>query len=306
MTKTSRVFVAGHRGLAGSAICRELQKREFTNLMLVGREVADLRDPVAVKWLFSSYLPEYVFLCAAKVGGIVANSELPVEFMTDNLRIELNVLEAAKEYGVKKLLFLGSACAYPKFAKTPVSEDALLTGLLEPSNECYALAKISGVKLCDAYQREYGCDFISATPTNLYGIGDNYTLRHSHVIPGMIRRLHDAKNRRMSEVKMWGTGKPTRDFLFSDDLARACFRLMEDYQGPGTINVGTGQTVELCRVAETIAEVVSFPGELLWDMTTPDGTPDRKLDCSKIYALGWRPEVSLDAGLRIAYDDFLK
>lgn len=302
----SRIFVAGHRGLVGSAICRVLKAAGFVNLVLIGREAVDLRDPVAVKWLFSSYLPEYVFLCAARVGGIVANSEKPVEFMQDNMRIQLNVLESAKEYGVKKLLFLGSACAYPKMAKSPVREEDLLTGPLEPSNECYALAKISGIKLCDAYRSEFGCDFISAMPTNLYGVGDNYSPRYSHAIPGMIRKLHEAKRASLPEVMLWGTGKPTRDFIFSDDLARACLVLMEKYSKPGTINIGTGTDLPLCEIAEKIKQVVRYYGRIGWDPVVSDGTPKRRLDCSKILEMGWRPEVSLEEGLALTYEDFVK
>lgn len=255
MNKDSRIFVAGHRGLVGSALVRALKLRGFNNLVTVDRKQADLTDPVAVKWLFSSYLPEYVLLSAARVGGIAANAAQPVEFMAQNMRIQLNVLESAAEYRVKKLLFLGSACAYPKMAENPVKESSLLTGPLESSNECYALAKIAGVKLCQAYRSEFGLDFISAMPTNLYGIGDHYGLENSHVVPGMIRRLHEAREADAPEAVLWGTGNPTREFLFSDDLAEACLLLMEKYSDAETINVGGGVTMALRIVAAQIAEI---------------------------------------------------
>jgi len=305
MNKDSRIFVAGHGGLVGSALCRVLKAAGFSQVITVLRAVADLTDPVAVKWLFSSYQPEYVFLAAARVGGIVANSMYPVEFMAENLKIQINVMENAKAYGVRKLLFLGSACAYPKFAENPISEASLLTGALEPSNECYALAKISGVKLCGAYRKEYGCDFISAMPTNLYGVGDTYHLQNSHVIPGMIRRIHDAKQAARSDVALWGTGKVTREFLYADDLAEACLALMEKYSEDATINVGYGSAVPLDFLAQRVAEAVGYSGKILWDHSRPDGTPNRRLDSSRIFGLGWSPKVYLREGLQRAYADFV-
>lgn len=305
MRPDSKIFVAGHRGLVGSALCRVLKKRGFTNLITLTRKEVDLTDPIAVRWLFSSYSPEYVFLSAAKVGGIIANSSYPVEFMTENMRIELNVLENANWYRVKKLLFLGTACAYPKFAENPIKETALLTGTLESSNECYALAKIAGIRLCQAYRKEYGVDFISAMPTNLYGVGDHYDPENSHVIPGMIQRIHTAKTRGFESVELWGTGKPTREFLFADDMAEACVLLMEKYGSSETINIGSGSALPLCWVAERIAEVIGYRGAILWDTDRPDGTPERKLDCGKIFSLGWKPATDFIAGLKATYEDFL-
>jgi GDP-L-fucose synthase len=263
-----------------------------------------LEDPVATAWLFSSYQPEYVFLSAAKVGGIVANSTTPVEFMAQNLRIQLNVLESAYRQGVKKLLFLGSACAYPKLAENPIKESALLTGALEPSNECYALAKIAGIRLCEAYRRQYGCDFISVMPTNLYGIGDNYDPENSHVLPGMIRRLDQCVRNRADVAVMWGSGKPVREFLFSDDLARACVLLMQEYRGVGLVNAGSGDWIKLSDLATLAAQVIGFRGRIEWDAGRPDGTPIRYLDNSILLDLGWRPEVDLAEGIRIAHEDF--
>ena len=304
MNKDSKIFVAGHRGLVGSALCRVLRAQGFDNIVTVTRGDIDLTDPVATKWFFSSHLPEYVFLAAAKVGGIVAHTMRPVEFMLENLRIQDNVISNAHQYGVKKLLFLGSACAYPKFAENPIRESSLLTGVLEPSNECYALAKICGLRLCQAYRAEYGCDFISAMPTNLYGPGDNYDLTTSHVIPGMIRKIHNAKVDG-TDVTLWGTGTPTREFLYSDDLAEACLRLMYEYRGEQTVNVTSGSPVMLGTLAGLIAEVVGFTGAIHWDVSKPDGTPDRRLDGSVLHGLGWCAETPLQEGLKAAYQDFL-
>ena len=304
MNKDSCIFVAGHRGLVGSAICRVLRAHGLTDLVVAPHEEVDLTDPAQTKWFFSVYEPEYVFLSAAKVGGIVGNLTYPVEFMTQNMRIEMNVLESAKEYKVKKLLFLGSACAYPKFAENPIRESSLLTGVLEYSNECYALAKISGIKLCDAYRAEYGCDFISAMPTNLYGIGDNYDPKNSHVIPGMIRRIHTAKVEGES-AELWGTGAPTREFLFSDDLAEACWSLMETTTTLGLVNIGYGTPTCLRTLARLVAQVLDYTGEIGWDTSKPDGTPERLLDNTKIFSTGWRPKVGLEEGLALVYKDFL-
>jgi GDP-L-fucose synthase len=303
MKKDSKIFVAGHKGLAGSAIVRVLKDRGFTNVLTADRARCDLENTFKTLRFFNWEKPEFVFLCAAKVGGILANKNNPVDFMVRNLRIQTNVLEAASKYGVEKLLFLGSACAYPKHAECPVKESALLTGPLEESNECYALAKISGVKLCDAYRAQYSRNFISAMPTNLYGPGDHYDPRDSHVIPGMIRRLHNARGG--GYATLWGTGKPTREFLFSEDLARACLVLMEKYNSAGTINVGTREPVPLRGLAELVAYTVGYKGPILWDSSKPDGTPHRSLNSSKVFELGWRPEMSLACGLDIAYRDFL-
>jgi GDP-L-fucose synthase len=305
MNKDSRIYVAGHNGMVGGAICRALKAQGYERVITADRSQVDLCNPMMVEWFFSSYIPEYVFLSAARVGGIMANSTYPVEFMLDNMRIEMNVIENAKKYGVKKLLFLGSACAYPKLAANPILEEYLLTGALEPSNECYALAKIAGIKLCEAYRKEYGCDFISAMPTNLYGIGDHYGLRDSHVIPGMIRKIHDAKEAGHDDVVLWGSGKPSREFLFSEDLAEACIMLMNHPEYRGLVNIGYGSAIHLNQLACYVASVVGFPGEIIWDLSKPDGTPARQMDNSKMDSIGFYPRTPLPTGLKLAYQDFL-
>lgn len=304
MNKDARIFVAGHRGLVGSALCRVLRAHGFTNLVLVPRSEVDLADPVAVKWFFSAYLPEYVFLAAARVGGIMANTMNSVEFMLENLRIQGNVISNAKEYKVKKLLFLGSSCAYPKHALTPVKEEDLMTGPLEPSNECYALAKIAGIRLCQAYRRQYGCDFISTMPTNLYGIGDHYDLETSHVIPGMIRKFHEAKLAGR-DVELWGNGDPVREFLYADDLAEACLVLMQGYSADIHANITSGAPYHLWCLAELISLTVGFEGAIKWNPDRPNGTPVRILDGSILRQLGWRPKIEIQEGLKLAYQDFL-
>lgn len=296
-------MVTGDNGLVGSAIVRLLRVRGFWNLIHWDRYGVDLRDPVQCRWAFSSYIPEFVFHCAARVGGIVANRDNPVEFFLDNLRMEMNVFTCAHEYGVKKLLFFGSACAYPKLAKVPISESALLTGSLEPTNECYALAKIVGIKLGQSFSGRSPCKFISAMPTNLYGLNDNYHPVDSHVIPGMIRRIHEAKTAGSRTAKMWGSGRPRREFLYADDLAEAALLLMEKYDSPELINAGVGKAISLCSLAERISRVIGFTGLLEWDTNVPDGTPDRCLDVSKLFSLGWRPKMDLDQGLALAYED---
>lgn len=302
MEKHSKIFVTGYRGMVGSAVTRELRKQAYENVRGLSRGWLDLRDWRQVRKYFSEQRPDYVIACAAKVGGIVGNAKQPVDFFLDNIRIETNILEAAHLFGVKKLLFLGSACAYPKLAAVPVREDSLLTGALEPSNEMYALAKIAGVKLCDAYRKQHGCNFISCMPTNLYGVGDTYHPEDSHVIPGMIRRFHEA--RKESRVTLWGTGNPVREFLFVDDLARACLVLMEQYDKPGPVNIGSNP-IPLSRLAAWIAETVGFHGRIVWDQSRPDGTPDRTMDSSTIRNLGWTPEIDLPTGLAAVYNDFL-
>jgi GDP-L-fucose synthase len=303
--KNSRIFVAGHRGLVGSAICRELERRGFNNVVTTTKNETDLKDWSQVAGFFANHRPEYVFLAAAKVGGIAANAAAPVDFLQDNLLIQTNVMQASYELDVKKLLFLGSACAYPKHAECPIKESALLTGPLEPSNAPYALAKIAGITLAQSYAKQYGCRFISAMPTNLYGPGDHYDLENSHVLPGMVRRIHEAKTTGASEVTLWGSGNPTREFLFSDDLARACLLLMEKYDSPELINIGFGEAISLRELANKIRWELDFHRPVKWDTTRPDGTPLRSLDSSKIFNLGWRPIVSLEEGLRISYEDFL-
>lgn len=306
MNKNSRIYVAGHRGLVGSALCRTLKAQGYPRVITLSHSEADLTNPRMVKWLFSAYQPEYVFLSAAKVGGIVANMTYPVEFMLDNMKIQMNVLGNAKEYGVKKLMFFGSACAYPKFAQNPLKPEYLLTGALEPSNECYALAKIAGIKLCQAYRKQYGCDFISTLPTNLYGIGDKYDLRNSHVLPGMLRRIHEAHTQNQPEISLWGTGEPVREFLFADDLASACLFLMDRYSGPEPANIGSGEWLKLSDLAVMLAKVVGYPGELSWNPEKPDGTPVRYLDSTVLKSLGWEAKVDLVSGIKLAYADFVE
>lgn len=307
MNLTSKIFVAGHRGLVGSAICRALKKQGFENVVTVEREEVDLTDPVGVRWFFSVHEPDYVFLCAAKVGGIMANKTYPVEFLRQNLAIQDNVISESHRHGVRKLLFLGSACAYPKFAENPVREQALLTGEMEPTNLPYALAKIAGIVLCQSCFREYGSCFISAMPTNLYGPGDHYDLEDSHVLPGMMRRIYEAKRVGLDQVHLWGTGSPVREFLFSDDLANACLLLMDKYDRPELINLGS-QRDRICLrdLAKMISEVVEYRGEVLWDSSKPDGTPVRELDGSRMRWLGWEPKTRLAEGVRIVYEDFLE
>lgn len=306
MNEDSRILVTGHLGLVGSAVVRVLEARGFRQIITVGRQMADLRLADQVKWLFSSYRPEFVFHCAAKVGGIVANRDHAAEFALDNILIQTNVIENAREYKVKKLLFLGSACAYPKQAECPIKETALLTGPLEPTNECYALAKIFGIRMCQAYWKQYGCRFISAMPTNLYGLRDHYDLENSHVLPGMLRRFHEAKQTERSDVLLWGTGRPTREFLYADDLAEACILLMQKYSHPDLINIGGSREVTLRELAGIIAQVTGFTGKILWDPSNPDGTPRRCLDSSRIRALGWIPRTRLKEGIERVYEDFQK
>lgn len=301
----ARIYVAGHRGLVGSAIVRRLEADGYEDLITRTSKDLDLTDSKAVDEFFSSERPEYVFLAAAKVGGILANSTYPVDFLRDNLAIELSVLEAAHRHGVKKLLFLGSSCIYPKFAPQPMREEHLLTGELEPTNEPYAIAKIAGIKLCEAYRRQHGRDFISAMPTNLYGPNDNFDLETSHVLPALIRRFHEAKESGDATVTMWGTGSPRREFLHVDDLADACLHLMENYSDSETINVGVGEDVSILELATLIKEIVGFEGGISQDTTKPDGTPRKLLDVSRLNALGWRASIPLEEGIRATYEWFL-
>lgn len=305
MNKDSKILVAGHSGLGGSAMVRRLRSAGFENLVLFSKENGDLTDVMVAERLFHGQQPDYVFLFAARVGGILANSNYPVEFMLENMRIEMNVMESAKKYEVKKLLFLGSACAYPKFAEVPIQESSLLSGEMEPTNIPYALAKISGVVLCDAYRKQYGCDFISCMPTNLYGVGDTYDLQNSHVVPAMIMKMHQAKKEGLSNVTLWGTGNPTRELLFADDLAEACFVLMEHYSQLGTINIGSWTDVSMRLLGSVVARVVGYTGGVVWDTSKPDGTPNRRIDSSRIFQLGWSPKTSLGTGIAASYRDFL-
>ncbi len=306
MDLSGKIFVAGHRGMVGSAIARCLRRKGFDNLLLATSNELDLRNTAHVNTFFDENRPRFVFLAAAKVGGIHANNTYPAEFLYDNLMIEANVIHAAHRFGVEKLLFLGSSCIYPKFAPQPIREDSLLTGELEPTNEAYAIAKIAGIKLCQAYHKQYGSRFISAMPTNLYGYGDNYHPQNSHVLPALLRRFHEAKIENRPEVVIWGSGRPLREFMFSDDLAEACVFLMEQYEDPALINVGTGEEVSILELANLIGEVVGYSGKITFDPGKPDGTPRKLMDSSRLHALGYKHRVSLREGLRKTYTDFVE
>lgn len=301
----AKIYVAGHRGMVGSAILRKLQKEGYTNFILRTSKELDLRNQQSVEAFFQTEKPEYVFLAAAKVGGIVANNTYRADFLYENLAIQNNVIHSAYLMNVKKLLFLGSSCIYPKLAPQPLKEDYLLSGYLEPTNEPYAIAKIAGIKLCEAYRSQYGCDFISVMPTNLYGPNDNYDLQNSHVLPAMIRKLHEAKVNNISTVNLWGTGSPMREFLHADDMAAACIYLMAHYSEPELVNVGTGTDVTIKELAETVKKIVGFEGELLWDTSKPDGTPRKLMDVSKLHSYGWRHTIELEEGIGMAYQNFL-
>jgi GDP-L-fucose synthase len=305
LPRDARIYVAGHRGLVGSAVWRHLESRGHSNLIGRTSSELDLRDRVAVDSFFDEQRPAYVIVAAAKVGGILANSTFPADFLSDNLRIQLNLLDAAQRTGVTRLLFLGSSCIYPKYAPQPISEDSMLTGPLEPTNDAYAIAKIAGVLHVQALRRQHHASFISAMPTNLYGPGDNFDLKSSHVLPALIRKFHEAKIRRSAEVTIWGTGTPLREFLHVDDLARACVVLLERYDTPEPINVGVGEDLTIRELAELVASVVGFNGRLAFDTTKPDGTPRKLMDVSRITALGWKPEITLRDGLASTYAWFL-
>jgi GDP-L-fucose synthase len=306
MHPSSKIFVAGHNGLVGSALVRKLRAKGFNNLLLKNRSKLDLTDQHAVEVFFAYEKPEYVFLAAAKVGGIYANSTFPAEFIFSNMQVQMNIINESWKYKVKKLLFLGSSCIYPKYCPQPMREDALLSGQLEPTNEAYAIAKIAGIVMCRSYNRQYGTDFISVMPTNLYGPNDNYHPLNSHVLPALIRRFHEAKEKNLPVVTIWGTGNPTREFLYSDDLADACIFLMERYAGNDIVNIGSGKEVTIRELANIVRNVVGYLGAVDFDPTKPDGTPRKLLDCSKLHGLGWRHTTQLDEGIKLAYDDFLK
>jgi GDP-L-fucose synthase len=305
MNKSAKIFVAGHRGMVGSALIRRLELEGFSNLLVLDSSKLDLRDESAVAKFFAAEKPVVVILAAAKVGGIKANNDFPVEFLLENLRIQNNVIQAAHETGAHKLLFLGSSCIYPKFAPQPIPETALVGGPLEPTNEAYAIAKIAGIKLCQAYAREYGANFISAMPTNLYGPNDNFDLETSHVLAALLRKAHEAKTRKDRRLIVWGSGKPRREFLHVDDLASACLLLLEKYDSSEIINVGCGEDISIRELAELICDVVGFNGEIAWDTTKPDGTPRKLLDVAKLRALGWKPSILLRDGIGRTYEWFL-
>ena len=302
MDSNSKVFVAGHKGLVGSAIIRNLEKKSYKNVYWISRENCDLRNKERVDAYFKQAKPEYVFLAAAKVGGIGGNLKYPAEFIYDNLMIQTNIIDAAYRHGVKKLLFLGSSCIYPKNPKIPITEDQLLTSELEPSNDAYAIAKIAGLRMCRAYKQQYGFNAISLMPTNLYGINDNFDLETSHVLPAMIRKFHEAKDK----VTLWGDGSPMREFLHVDDLAEACYTCMEKYDEEGHINVGTGEDVTIKELAETISEVVGSNKTIEWDVSKPNGTPRKVLNIDKIKSLGWKPKINLLDGIKLTYNWYIK
>jgi GDP-L-fucose synthase len=301
----ARIYVAGHRGLVGSALWRNLSRRGFTRLLGRTRAELDLLDPIAVREFYRREQPEYVLVAAAKVGGILANSREPAGFLYENLLIQNHLIHGAFEHGVKKLLFLGSSCIYPKLAPQPLKEEYLLSGPLEPTNQWYAIAKIAGLKLCEALREQYGCNFISAMPTNIYGANDNYDLQTSHVLPALIRKFHEAKIARAPAVTCWGTGAPLREFLHADDLAEACWFLLERYDDRPFINVGYGSDISIRELAELTRQMVGYSGEIVWDHSQPDGTPRKLMDSSRIFALGWKPGIDLATGIRLAYRDFL-
>ena len=305
MQKDSKIYVAGHRGMVGSAIVRELQRQGYTNIITRTHAELDLTRQDQVEQFFAEERPEYVFLAAAKVGGIIANQSALADFMYENMMLEMNVIHAAWKNGCKKLEFLGSSCIYPRLAPQPMKEDCLLTSALEPTNEAYALAKISGLKYCEYLNRQYGTDFISLMPTNLYGPNDNYHPTHSHVLPALIRRFHEAKEQGLKEVTCWGDGSPLREFLYVDDLANLCVFLMENYSGNETVNAGSGKEITIKGLTELVAKVIGYEGAILWDTSKPNGTPRKLLDVSKSAAMGWTAQTSLEEGIRLAYADFL-
>jgi GDP-L-fucose synthase len=305
MDKTSSIYIAGHRGMVGSAICRKLEKEGFINFITRTSDSLDLRNQEQVADFFAQEKPDYVFLAAAKVGGIIANNTYRAEFLYDNLQIQNNIIHHSFLNGVKKLMFLGSSCIYPKLAPQPLKEEYLLTGPLEETNEPYAIAKIAGIKMCDAYRSQYGCNFISVMPTNLYGYNDNYHPQNSHVLPALIRRFHEAKQSDAPEVIIWGTGSPRREFLFADDLADACHYLMENYNEPGLVNIGTGEDLSIKDLALLIKKIIGYDGDINFDTSKPDGTPRKLMDVSKLTKAGWKYRITLEEGIMLAYSDFI-
>lgn len=306
MDKNSKIYVAGHRGLVGSAILRKLQSQGFTNLVTRTSTELDLRDYEKTAQFFAEEKPDYVFLAAAKVGGIQANNTYRAEFLYENMMIQNNVIHQAHTNNVKKLLFLGSSCIYPKMAPQPLKEDSLLTGILEPTNEPYAIAKIAGIKMCDAYRSQYNSNFISAMPTNMYGPNDNYDLNNSHVLPALLRKFHEAKEQNLPNVTVWGTGTPLREFLHSDDLAEACIFLMQNYDDAGHVNVGIGQEISIRDLASLVQKIIGYEGDVIWDTSKPDGTPRKLMDVTKINNLGWKANIVLEEGIRDVYEKKFK
>ncbi|SFS61714.1 GDP-L-fucose synthase [Sphingobacterium wenxiniae] len=305
MEKDAKIFVAGYRGMVGSAIVRTLEEQGYNHIIKRTSEDLDLRNQQAVTDFFATQKPDYVFLAAAKVGGIIANNTYRADFIYENLAIQNNVIHQSYVHGVKKLLFLGSSCIYPKMAPQPLKEDYLLTGTLEPTNEPYAIAKIAGIKMCEAYREQYGCNFISVMPTNLYGVNDNYHPENSHVLPALIRRFHEAKINGSAEVTIWGTGTPLREFMYADDLGNACVFLMDNYNEKQFINIGVGEDLSIKELALLIQEVVAYKGQVRFDTTKPDGTPRKLMDVSRLHQLGWKHRVNLREGITLAYQDFL-
>ncbi|MEA3450162.1 MAG: GDP-L-fucose synthase [Patescibacteria group bacterium] len=306
MNKSAKIYIAGHRGLVGSAIVRRLEKDGYNNLIIRTRQELDLTNQQAVKSFFESEKPEYVYLAAAKVGGIMANKTYPAEFIYQNLQIEANIIHFSHLNNIRKLLFLGSSCIYPKHAPQPMKEEHLLTGLLEPTNESYAIAKIAGIKMCESYRRQYGDNMISVMPTNLYGPGDNFDLKNSHVLPAMMRKFHESKLNNNTPVELWGSGSPMREFLHVDDMTDACVYLMDNYNEQEFVNIGTGEDVTIKKLAETIQRIVGHTGEIKWDSSKPDGTPRKLLDVNKLHSLGWKHRIELEDGIKNTYNWYLK
>jgi GDP-L-fucose synthase len=303
--KNAKIYIAGHRGMVGSAIYRKLKREGYTNIITRSSSELDLRNQNDVSAFFEQEKPEYVFLAAAKVGGIVANNTYRADFLYENLQIQNNIIHSSYLNGVKKLMFLGSSCIYPKLAPQPLKEDYLLTGPLEPTNEPYAIAKIAGIKMCDAYRAQYGCNYVSVMPTNLYGYNDNYHPQNSHVLPALIRRFHEAKVNNLPDVTIWGTGSPKREFLFADDLAEACYYLMQNYNEEGLVNIGTGEDISIKDLALLIKRIIGYEGDINFDTSKPDGTPRKLMDVSKLHSKGWRHKIELEEGIKLAYEDFL-
>lgn len=303
MEKQKKIYIAGHRGMVGSAIYRKLKQEGFNNIVVSTSDKLDLRDQQQVAAFFAAEKPDYVFLAAAKVGGIVANNTYRAEFIYDNIMIQSNVIHQSYLNGVTKLMFLGSSCIYPKMAPQPLKEEYMLTGPLEDTNEPYAIAKIAGIKMCDAYRSQYGCNYISVMPTNLYGPNDNYDLQKSHVLPALLRKFHEAKLNGESTVTVWGSGKPLREFLHADDLAEACYFLMQHYNEPGLVNIGVGEDISIAGLAELVKKITGFQGEIVWDTSKPDGTPRKLMDVTKLHSFGWKAKIGLEEGIRKVYEE---